>query len=586
MIEKAHDFWADLNPWLKGMLVAALVAALGYFGGRPAYRAFRSWRCTQNLAEAREKMSQGDAPRARELALAVLHLDGNRFEAIQILGQTMPSLSDPLAPSVAMTLLADPRSSEEDREHSFQTIVENCPLAMAGTAWNQIGPERQKQMPYRLAFVRRLIDQTNYSEASGLLRECANLAEEPQLEAERIRLLVLSRDEGAWKEAQERSRTVCKADGPEAGRILTLIEGIPADHIDPACAAAAMDWLGAHKEQVEIGPRLAVEYLRLAAKCPNPDPERRKLVESVAREAPDQIALWLVRHNHVDEALAILPNEDQARTAAWFLARCEVLRAAEHWTEWKDLLVRAPPQISRMEVACDLAIACDRLGQIGPRLAAWNTAMAEAGTGSSGNNYLVLAQRAEKAGLQAQAEDAMVQAILLGRGRLPLFQRLQPLILSLAKQGRERDLLQVESALLGLEPANPVLIANHAYLACLTGSVAPPALRERLAPLRKVLPNAVPVRCVLAATWLADAKGPEAMAELQIEGVDWRTASPGYRAIYGAALLCNGRTDQAEQILKDLPWPELLPCERQFFHDVRNRTASPSGMAQPSLPPR
>lgn len=583
LIEKIHEFWANLHPVVRWLLVGAMVAGLIVAGARPAYRRVRVWYSDRNVEEAERAIAAGDATRARDRAMAALQLDAGRFDAIRVLGQAFPLLRDPNAPAVASALLADPRSSEDDRLRAFQTLVETAPVALLGSAWNEIGPERQQRLEFRLPFIRRLIDQTHYAEAIGLLRETGDLAAEPDLELQWVRLLVRAGEDEHWREAQDRARKALAARGPAAARLVGLLEEIPADKIDPACAQAAVEWAGLQAD-LAVGARLAVAYLRQSALSAHPDEDRRATVEALNSTAPAEVVCWLVRHGHADEALGVVPPPAAAMSAAWFEARNQALVAAQRWDEWRENLDKAPPDAPRVELACDRAIAWERLGNTSRRNAEWNMALVEARGDLSRNAFLVLAERVERAGMIPQAEDAMVQAIMLGRGRIPLFQRLQPLVVSLSRQGRERELMLVMATLLGFEPGNPVLVTNHAYLACLFGTIEPAILRQRMEVIREKLPQAVPVRCVVAATWLADGNPGQAAEALRVDGVDWARSAAGYRAVYGATMTLVGRKDEADRVLVGLPWGELLPCERQFF-DRMVRGASPSGPAGPAVPP-
>jgi len=583
VLEKLHEIWANLHPVVRWLLVGAVVAGMGLAAARPAYRRLRAWRSDRNAAEAARALSAGDVTRARDLAMAALQLNGGRFDAIRVLGQAYPLLHDPNAQAVACALLADPRSTEDDRLRAFLTLVEDAPVAMAGNAWNEIGPERQKRLEFRVPFIRRLIDQTHYSEAVGLLRETGDPASDPALELQWVRLLVRSREDERWKEAQDRARKVFVARGPEAARLVELLEEIPATRIERDCALAAVEWAG-REPNLPVGVRLAVDYLRQSALSDHPGDDRRATVKALQRDAPADVVRWLVRHGHADEALQVVPPPVPDQTAAWFDARNQALVATQRWEEWRDNLDKAPPDAPRVELACDRAIVYEKLGNAARRNAEWNTAMVEARGDLSRNAFLVLAERVERAGMIPQAEDAMVQAIVLGRGRIPLFQRLQPLLVSLSRQGRERELMLITTTLLGFEPGNPVLMTNHAYLACLSGTIEPAILRANMEVIREKLPQAVPVRCVVAATWLADGNPGQAADALQVDGVDWAKSAAGYRAIYGATMTLVGRKDEADRVLAGLPWGELLPCERQFY-DRMVRGSVPGGPAGPAVRP-
>ena len=54
LINALWDRWANFHPFLRFVLMAAVVAALGMFALKPAYRVFKSWRLDRNLSAARK----------------------------------------------------------------------------------------------------------------------------------------------------------------------------------------------------------------------------------------------------------------------------------------------------------------------------------------------------------------------------------------------------------------------------------------------------------------------------------------------------------------------------------------------------
>jgi hypothetical protein len=96
---------------------------------------------------------------------------------------------------------------------------------------------------------------------------------------------------------------------------------------------------------------------------------------------------------------------------------------------------------------------------------------------------------AKDAGMPDEAGQAMVEAIRRGRGPLPLYADLKPLLKSLTNQGRENTLLEICTTYLRFEPENPVLLAQYAYLACLTQLVDPGTILEAMEVLAKGYPK-------------------------------------------------------------------------------------------------
>ena len=53
LINAVWDRWANLHPFVRFLILTAVVACLGFFALKPAYRVFKSWRLDRNLVAAR-----------------------------------------------------------------------------------------------------------------------------------------------------------------------------------------------------------------------------------------------------------------------------------------------------------------------------------------------------------------------------------------------------------------------------------------------------------------------------------------------------------------------------------------------------
>ena len=179
--------------------------------------------------------------------------------------------------------------------------------------------------------------------------------------------------------------------------------------------------------------------------------------------------------------------------------------------------------------------------------------------------FLTLHRIADQAGCRDLAEQALVEAIRLGRGPLPLYADLKPLLNSLAGQGRENVLMEILAIYLSFEPGSPVLLTQYAYLACLNGLADPETIIKAILPLAKGFPKEVPIQCVLATAYLCanqPAKAAETLDPLKLEA---DKLSPGYRAVFLTTQVLNRRIPLNDPRIVEFPWKSLQPSERRKF---------------------
>ena len=177
--ERFRDFHANLHPLLRAGLWLVVIAGIAAVAGRPAYREFKVWRAKTHLENARQALDAGRPAEAREYTFAAIALSPQNFTAIPLLAESMEALNDPRAADIARILLGHPEASDTDRLMGFRIMAEDAPLATVGAAWHFLGPDRQNQAEFRIAFVRRLIEQTQFQEAAMLLQEGGTRGQSP-----------------------------------------------------------------------------------------------------------------------------------------------------------------------------------------------------------------------------------------------------------------------------------------------------------------------------------------------------------------------------------------------------------------------
>jgi len=241
------------------------------------------------------------------------------------------------------------------------------------------------------------------------------------------------------------------------------------------------------------------------------------------------------------------------------------------WERVVPLLDKHGRRLPKYEEFAHRAMVAAKLADAPARAVAWNAAMAEAKTSAVATAYLTLQRLAGDAGMSDEAEQALVAAIRLGRGPLPLYAELKPLLTSLARQGHDSTLLEICASYLAFEPGNPVLLTQFAYLACLNNVIEPKTILKAMEALANGYAKDVTIQCVLATAYLCDGQAAKATATLDRLEVEPAKLPAGLRAAFLTSQVLARRIAKDDARITEFPWKSLQPCERKKFSElIRN----------------
>jgi predicted Zn-dependent protease len=237
------------------------------------------------------------------------------------------------------------------------------------------------------------------------------------------------------------------------------------------------------------------------------------------------------------------------------------------------LLDQHGERMPKSRLLMDRALVAAKSTDSASRAESWRAAMEDAKFSKAPDSYLALYDFARKAGMGDEAEQALTEAILRGRGPLPLYADIKPLLGSLSEKGRENVLMQICAIYLLFEPGNPMLLTHYAYLACLNDLAEPATILQAAEPLAKAFPDALPIQCLLAVTHLSAGKPAEAATALDSMKVDLQQIPPGFRAVILVTRALNGKIANDDPLIQQLPWQKMLPSERKKFSQWLNEIA-------------
>jgi hypothetical protein len=552
----------------------AVCGAVGVFFVKPGYQWIRQWRLEQNLGDARKALEEVRMQEARDLSLTVLRAGDPRIEALRILEEATAALSDPIHTDVAGALISHPEGSEQDRLKGFLGMVRDVPLGLVGKAWTELSGTDRKDPRFAAAFAARLIDEGRLGEATAVLLEVAEARRDDATRRGLVRVLISSGRRDGFREAQKMIADWWPAGGDEPAEWLDLLESIPAESLDRDLAAPLRKRIES-AGNISPGRRaLALARLDYATRIG----ERAAVIDRAILEwkarAPVELGRFLTGLGLDSRLLETFADDTLAGGTGLPELLLESAARLGDWERAGSLLDAHGGRLPRLDELAWRAVVALKSSDSTAAAAAWAAAMEEGAQSARNDAYLFLHRMAKLAGLVGQANDAMLAAIRTGRGPLPLYSELKPLLESLASQGQELPLLDICAVYLRMESANPVLLTQYAYLACLNDLVDPAVVIQALEPLVEVLEKEIPFQCALATAYLCAGKFDQAAALLDRLEVGIDRLAPSYRIVFLASKVQNGTLAANDSSLQGFPWNALLPSERRKFGNLVRAKAS------------
>lgn len=565
LITRCLDRWANLPFLVRGLIAVTVVGGLGLLAFKPGYRWFRQWRLERNLVNAREAVEQTRMQEARDLSLTVLRAGDPRIEAFRILEKSTASLRDPRHAEIARALISHPEGSDEDRLNGFVGVVDRTPLGLVGQSWVALPESCRKDPRFAVSFARRLLAERRAGEAASVLLAVPEADRNGEVNRGLVAVLIGSGRREGFQEAQKRIAEDFPAGGAEAVQWLEMLESIPAVSLDGGLLEPLRGRLEAMNE-VSPGRRaLMLARLDYAGRFQ----QRAVILEKASSDWRSRDPLEFARflhglglHRDLLESFSDADAAGGATLNAWL--RDAACRSAD-WDRLRRLLDAGGADLPRVQELGWRAVLALKTGDAVAGADAWAAAMNDAAAATGDDAYLVLHRIASDAALPEQAHQAMLAAIRAGRGPLPLYSDLKPLLQSLVAQGQEKALLEIGAIYLHFEPGNPVLITQYAYLACLNELVEPASVLQALEPLAEALPEEVPIQCALATAFLCDSKPEKAAEVLDRLKVDPGQLPPSFRIVFLVSRVRQGALPADDPAVKEFPWNDLLPSERRKF---------------------
>ncbi|MCX6874250.1 MAG: hypothetical protein NTW21_10650 [Verrucomicrobia bacterium] len=574
-IETICDRWANLHSFVRFLMLTVAVAGLGLLAANPGYRAFKAWRVERNLVAARKAVEEVRMDDARDLSLAVLQAGDPRLEAYQILEKATAALRDPRHGDIARALLSHPESTDEDRLNCFRSIAPEVALGLLGQAWSRLPAGCQQEPRFATVFADRLIAEGRLSEAAAVLLAVPEAARTSTVELRLIRVLIGSGKREGYDEAQRliaAKMPAAAADIADIAEWLDLLETLPALGLQAKLLEPVRRVL--ENPPSGAGGRMALMLVRMDYAA-NFSRSAGILEDAIGRwreRDPESLADFLGDLGLYQRLLETFQANRLEQHPALFPRMLEAMERSGAWEQVVPLLEAHGQRLPKFEELAHRALVAAKTADAAARDAAWNAAIAEATASSLPTALLTLQRLAREAEMPDEAEQAMVAAIRLGRGPLPLYAELKPLLSSLAQQGRDNTLLEICTSYLAFEPDNPVLLTQFAYLACLNSVIELKTILKAMEALAAGFPKELNIQCVLATAYLCDGQQTKAAETFERLELDPAELPPGYRAAFLTTQVLTLRLAKDDPLITEFPWKSLQPSERKKFTELLRTT--------------
>jgi hypothetical protein len=557
---------------LVGLGILLALGIVGYILAKPVYHRFRSWKIDQNGVAAQKALAEGRYDDARRLALSVVRMKKGRYDMFKVLRVSMEKLDDPRAVGIARTLMVLPGHTREDRIDGFEMTCAKLPMALVFGTWGALTEEERKDPAFIAPLEERLIDQRLIGDAQKLLTFSSDIDQHPELLFQRARLNIASEDSEKLDNAQFDIAAVMRMGGAQALPAFRLLDKVPWDKFHSAYFPELGKWLSTQKDATVSDRLIALiqEFRRF--------PQRsvaitNEAVEKYGADHPVEIAEWLTKIGHPERALHLLPDDPKSADVEAFRARAEALAALEHWQELFDWLANDPPLgFPSLELHVRRVIAAKHTGATATQTQEWEDAFRNAAAKTNENGFLEINKRMIDAGLFDLAREAMVSAIRLNRGRLPVFYQVRGLAPWLRDHRRGLALREFARVMAGLEPNNPNPVAVALHLGCVSGSIDPSVTVAELTKLIEAHPEIPGLDEALATALLLDNQPDKALAQLPPDATTRPGHTPHALAITGVAMAMKGEDEKASKILKRVEWNKMLTEECDAFSRALSNT--------------
>lgn len=566
VFERLHDFWVDRHPLVRFGIILLVIAGLAAGLAKPALGWYRGWQSDRKTEAAQQALDGTRYAEARDLALRALRSGGDQARLIPILLRASAALDDPRQVDMALSLILVEGIAEEDRHLAWSVLCQHAPGWPLMMIWGELSRKELGDEAMALELVDRLLRDDLLVEAAKVLAPLPP-SDADEREARLLELLLAKGTPEAHREFMSKLLALL-LDRPDArDRWLSAFDRLPFGAMSEREAESMIYTLRAG------GPLAGMDFLR-DGRCRmrfEPDKADAHFSSALKRATelePAERAAWCLQVGRPEAAAGELPPNPPL--AGELRLQWRILAALGNRENQLDFLEEAPGEVvydwqGALYRELKAQLESDEKAARNARGDALRAALESADHDAP----VELARHAEELDLKTTAAEAWLQGVRHRRGPVPLSHRLKWVIEFFAAEKREEDLLAMLAAYRAIEPGNPVITAQHDYLACLQGRLEPATLIENVRPILDQRPDELPLQAIVALGHLLLEQPQQAREVTDKPTKDWFAVTPLYRALRAIALEQSGEPGEAAVLLEDFPWNELMPSERRVLEALR-----------------
>ena len=472
--------------------VLALVGFLTFINRQKISSAVKTNRAERHLEQAVKAAENGRIEETIRLSAAALQLTPGDIRAMRLLLMSTSRKFSPQILNIAADFFYHPAATADDRARCLAIFLEYRDLRLFWANYSKL-EQAEKIRPDNL-YLLAGYHASRGNEVLALQALSKGPQDDPRFFTLRNTLNAISKDKTTRTNAQEElAKLIESSDAKISLRAFRQIEVIPIPLRDRSILEpAARNWV-ANQSPEDLNPadKLILPTFEWMGHSSDPSSEERKqiiekVIENIGPNYPVIVCQWLLSLELGDEAYAFAREietkaTDDRRFEQLKQTRFEFcLRALElsaRWDEQLKVIAEAPPGIPPVRLAIASAIANKQLGNTGESQRQWREAFNLAKSEVSlRNSYVDIYHWAIKYREIDIAVAAMIEACKNPKGILPSTPELSQLLVYLAEQGRDTDLINATNGLFVRETFSLALMNNAVYLRELSGNPAPESI--------------------------------------------------------------------------------------------------------------
>lgn len=536
---------------------AALVFVMAVMAGaKPLYHWLKGRRADRLAVQAERLIEQQKFSEAAADYRAALKLDPFGYRPLRGAAMLATRLHHREALGLWSEVAKSPCATVSDREENAALLLQAGALPQAQKAIDQLLQENPSTRALLLAadysiadgnaaraieYARLAVKRAPGDEAAeSRLAEVLGASSESGARAEAKEILwsIISRNGSAKRSAIEALTRAPELTAEEQAKLLAVVRALSPFTVAEALLAANLD-LRMHPENE------AAIYEDLMAKWRS---------EESARAA---LAQWLNLRGQSTRVLDLAPLQPEDN--ALLLARLDALAAQKRWAEIEAALARKDLRFDASVIEAFRARAAQEQYSTLDAGFHWENALTAAQ--SDPQKLRFIANFAEQSGTTNIALRAFEQLGRLPEQALFALSEEQRLKVKTRDTSAVRDLAQEALALQKNNPDAQNRLLYYELL--LQNNVGENAAKAK--ELAAKFPTRLEFRVTAALGCLRQRDAAEALAQFAGPAIDWGRTQPAWRAVYAAALIANGQTARANEVVKTISMERLSKEEAQLI---------------------